>query len=222
VRGCYRTSRGDAWESRVNSRLVVVAIGAVALVACEQILGLDKYAEVDASPCDACDAGMDVIPDAPPADVLQVPDGATEASSWARWRMPNSAAEVLDGASEASLANATPFDGGIKDDVTGLFWYTATLTFTAASVDLAAAFCAQQPQGPWRLPTRIELASLLDTTRPGAPFVTPAFANDVMSTRYWTSSYARPLGSGLFWIVDFTTGDVQALAPGVGSVLCVR
>ncbi len=203
-----------------------MACVAFALVACEQLLGIDQYNEVDAYPCgDACPNPDVLVADASDAsdaaDAFQLPDGTTAASSWARWRMDNTSAEVADGASPTSLASFVPAEGGIFDTVSNvLLWSTATIT--AGDVTTAAAFCSSLG-GAWRLPTRIELVTLIDTTRPSAPYVTPAFDDaGPPSGKTWTSSYVRPPETQKYWFVDFDTGDVVARLPAAGGVRCVQ
>jgi hypothetical protein len=207
----------------VRSKLIVASIvaTAVGLVACEQLLGLDKFTEVEGGPDGGAEGGGDVASDAP-QDVFQLPDGVSEASSWARWRMDNTALEVADGASEASLASFVTTDAGtIFDQVSGkLLWNTATNN-NIATFAAATAYCSSLG-GAWRLPTRIELVTLLDTTRPTSPYVSPAFSS-VKALLYYTSSYARPVtGTITYWYVDFIGGDVITSIDTFGGVICVQ
>ncbi len=110
-------------------------------------------------------------------------------------------------------------DGTISDRVTGFLWdrlaSTATLTQPQA-VD----HCARR--GPqWRLPTRIELVSLVDFTvaSPG-PTINPAFP-DTPATVFWTSS-PSPGTPGSVWGVFFDIGyaDVDDVSDD-GNARCV-
>jgi hypothetical protein len=94
-------------------------------------------------------------------------------------------------------------DGTVTDDVTGLVWQVAVDT-TALMRDDAAARCAAKGDG-WRLPTRLELVSLVDFTIPGpGPTIAPVFANTPPAV-FWTSSpYYGDAGDG--WYVGFDTG----------------
>jgi hypothetical protein len=200
----------------------------VGTVACEQILNLDKYEKCDAMVCDASiDGDLDANADASDAssDAVVIPDAASEASSWARWRMENTQTEVKNGATDASLSSFA--DGGtiLQDGVTKLVWKTQL--GIAASVDDAAKFCASIGG---RLPTRVEMATLLDSTRPGKPYITPAF--DAIVTpdagppppALWTSSYHRPLDTPIhFWFADLSTGDMLQTTQTLGTgVLCIQ
>jgi hypothetical protein len=80
---------------------------------------------------------------------------------------------------------------------------------------------------PWRVPTRIELVSLIDFTRTPTfdveAFGVPADAGpNAGSGTYWTSSLWLPDGDALHddhWVVSFSDGLVTS---GMGSaVRCV-
>ncbi len=210
---------------RSNRARALVVVFALFGVACEQILGLGDYKEGDASPCDGCtaDAAIDVT-DAGPADVFQLPDGVSAASSWARWRIQNSGIEVADGAADASLASFVLVGdaGVIFDNVSkSLSWNVTTPDAGSSTFEQAFAWCAGLPGGSWRLPTRIELVTLLDTTRTSAAFVNPAFDGIVTARPHWTSSYERPV-SGKYWFVNFQNGNAEIALPSQGGVICVR
>ena len=126
----------------------------------------------------------------------------------------------------------------VTDTNTGLTWqrYPNAATYTLAD---ARAFCANSTtsgQTGWRLPTRIELASLLKldepdvyldpyafkTVDPGLPWTPP-------SGPYWTATMA-PGGTDLHWVVTFDAhqggvslmnGRVNAM-PLQAAVRCVR
>ena len=212
----------------MRSKLLVLGAMLACTLACEQLLKLDKYQKCDV-PCDASGDGGDLdASDASDAsDAFVLPDGASEASSWPLWRMENSALEVDSGATDASLATYTSSGGVLVDEVTKkkLIWKTQ-LGF-AGSLDAAASFCSQIGG---RLPTRIELATLLDSTRKGPPYITPAFDGIVKvdggsaPAALWSSSYARPVTSSLqFWFADLKTGDMLVQDPFAGTgVLCVQ
>ncbi len=216
----------------MRSKLVALAVvSTLSLVACEQILGLDHFAKCDGSACDsALDGSLESGPVDSGSDVFSLPDGISEASSWARWRMPNTLSEVKLGAPDANLR---AFDAGtagvLFDEVTGLYWSMSVGPATT-SFEEANAYCAQLPGG-WRLPTRIELVSLLDSTRAGTsalvfpPEFDPALADGGSPPLIWTSSDYRPiLNNALqYWYVSSTFGEVIA-APNnsAAGVLCVR
>lgn len=218
--------------SRGRRALFAGAIALVpAVVACNAIVGLDDYrrTECGAFPCPydggempdvvAPDAGRDARPDAPP--------GAAPVS-WAEFAMPNYRADAgIDGASPPNLAYTDNSAEVVTDDVTQLVWRRALVGGGAGqnlTLDEARAGCAAiTANGPWRLPKRIELVTLLSYGH-GAPFVDKAhFA--VPSVKVWSSSEVRPLtpGAQRYWAVDFETGSVITRAgDDVATALCIK
>jgi hypothetical protein len=227
-----------------SSRLAVAAAFAAALAACNLVAGLGSFHDVDCEPCDAgldtgtgadvaapFDATLDAqmgsasleagafdadafAPDAHDASTFETgaPDtGARDAAPsvdyrWARWVMPNGADSGLP--NPASYRLVTSIDGGVLDNKTHLLWGTSQL---ASSFEAAAADCPP----PWRVPTRIELVSILDTS--GSPtLVNPVFST-VQQAAYWTSSGAD---AGAPWTVNFGAGAISTF-PG-SAVLCVQ
>ena len=195
----------------------------VALGACEQVLGIDKYQKCDANCGDGeAESSTGDAGDAS-ADAFQLPDGVSEASSWPKWRVPNTTLEVQNGAPDASSPNTSVTDGGIVDNVTGLAWLVPI--GSADTIDAAAAYCKSLAA---RLPTRIELATLLDSTRATPPYIVPALDNAVSTAKLqkgflWSSSYVRPIDTQLeFWFMALASGDMQQSIAGTAGVLCVR
>jgi len=201
----------------------------VTAVGCQQILGLDDFKKQDAS-CEgaACDdgGGIDVVVvyDVATVDVT-LPDVVDKASSWANGPMPASYAEVDAGVPDSSLANFIPVDGGMDAavffDNVGKKLYWSLATGTASDPQGAASYCAALGAG-WRVPTRIELVTLLDSTTSSAPYASPVFQGKVGSQMFWTASYVRPVEStGLkYWFVNFSSGDVVPQLPTSGGVIC--
>jgi hypothetical protein len=134
--------------------------------------------------------------------------------------MPNPAATGLPNpASYLDLG-----DGTVRDQVTGLLWQRevsqATHTWQQAKDYCASLHLAN---GTWRLPTRIELFSLLDFTKgePGPTLDAAAFP-DTPNEPFWSST---PIASGCdsACVVDFRTGRTHyASVDASGSVLRVR
>ncbi|HSQ62905.1 MAG TPA: DUF1566 domain-containing protein [Polyangiaceae bacterium] len=215
--------------SRNRTARVALAAAPALLVAaagCQQILGLDQFTKDAASECDsaACDGGTADAPDDSPGLDVVLPDVVNPTTSWAKWPMPSSDAEVESGANPDSGAKYVTTKGVAADQITGLQWNLSSSPSTFGKVEDAAAYCATL--GPnWRLPTRIELATLLDSST-NPPCVTPALAVDggVQAALYWTSSYYRPLIAGQlhYWLVNFTTGDVVHLPPTQAHAVCVQ
>lgn len=215
-----------------RSRLVF-ALGAAALVpvvvACNAIVGLDDYkrTECGAFPCpfdggtDAPDVfvpdgGKDAAPDAPPG---------VGPTSWPEFLMPNYKGD-------AGLVAPNPLSyqlvaDAVEDTVTGLVWKTAVVGNgfgTDYNLADARSECAKLANGPWRLPKRIELVTLLSHGQ-GPQFVDRAVFQGVNKVKVWTSSEVRPLTAGAqkYWVVDFNEGKVdQQLGTDPAKALCVK
>ena len=111
----------------------------------------------------------------------------------------------------------------VTDKFTGLVWQTKPLAQQTTQADSITA-CAALPGGPWRVPKRIELASLVDYSR--TPFlVDPAFAG-VKNMVVWSSSEVRPFTGApdqAYWAVSFETGEVKPQRGDLFAfVLCVK
>jgi hypothetical protein len=118
-----------------------------------------------------------------------------------RWRMPNPPG--LD------LPNPARYDTGtsgiVRDGVTGLVWQQAVSGRYAEQE--AEQYCndLSLSGGPWRLPTVIELISLVDDTKAN-PSIDPIAFPDTPGTYFWTSS-PRAGTAGMGWAVYFGLGD---------------
>jgi hypothetical protein len=153
-------------------------------------------------------------------------DGSASVREWARWPMPNPDASA-GGDSAALLPNTMVYDAGdggpgatVFDTVTGLTWQQDGSQIVNSEQE-AVSYCATLPS-PMRLPTRIELVSIVDFTQQN-PAIDQAVFTGTQSY-YWTSSpVAQPSGSDgamLYWTVDFTDGLVHDNASGT-YVRCV-
>ncbi|HRI65056.1 MAG TPA: DUF1566 domain-containing protein [Polyangium sp.] len=142
--------------------------------------------------------------------------------SWADWPMPNPAD------SPTELPNHVHYTpdaakGIVVDDVTHLMWQRVVPpdTFTWEN---AKTYCANLEFGgfaDWRLPTRIELVSLLDFTKQNPAIDAVAFP-DTPSSRFWTSSPSAGSSSSA-WIVNFFNGHTyNDGVTGAYRVRCVR
>jgi hypothetical protein len=202
------------------SRVVLAAVAALAgcALACDALLGLGSYKEVDCIDCstgpedggdtsdspvdtsmlDASDAGdaLDAS-DGDAGDTSPVFDGSVDAPTltelWARWPMPNpdaAAAPTLDGS--PSLPNPMAYDAGA--DAGTAFDVTTGLTWTredfmATDFKAAVGTCAGQPGTGWQVPTRIQLVSLIDFTQPvGSAKIDPVAFPSAHAALLWTSS----------------------------------
>jgi hypothetical protein len=177
--------------------------------------GPGASADADADASGGSDLGdgrssLDVVLDAPVVgDGLPSPEQV-----WAHWPMPNPAAPIAPDAS-TPLPNPMAYDacadGSVYDLVTHLTWQAS---YEEAD-DLTTAQLACQALG-MRLPTRIELVSLVDFTT--SPAISSAvFPATPTNGTFWTSSVVwTPAGtdaSTLYWTVNFYDGLVQTEPP---------
>jgi hypothetical protein len=130
--------------------------------------------------------------------------------TWAHWNTVEPSAFVDEG------------DGTVKDTTTKLLWqkeYAPMLTRSDA-----LAYCEQLTLAghcDWRLPTRIELSTLVDYGSAGTLLVAPVFGADggTDPSGYWTASsyFGDPTKA---WAVHFGLGLV--FPSPLGSPLDVR
>jgi hypothetical protein len=201
-----------------DPRRYALALGL--LCACNGLLGLDFDAverpaapDEDAMPEDggasveaasAADAGA--RPDA--SSSPDAPEGYDPA--WTRWQ--------VSGAFPA--ANTTARDGMVEDSETGLVWAQAPLP-TAVTFPDAEAACAAHTLGgftDWRVPTRIELLSLV-----AYDFAPPITADlELPLGEGWSSS--RSAGDATrAWYVFFSSGASNTrVTSDALRVRCVR
>ncbi len=206
---------------------LVVASG---LVACNAILGLNDFEKVDSVGVDAgpdvfvpSGGGVDSGPDAP---LPPIPSGVAT-TTWARWHMPE-AVKPLGQPPPAYTPDAAVAAGAppvVVDRVTGLTWMRDPLPGTYSTFESARDACKNQTGGPWRVPSRIELVSILDHTRenPALPVSDAGLVfTGITSGNFWTSSVVRPLSNPIkFWAVEIRSGTVLQDV-GTGSVRCVK
>jgi hypothetical protein len=195
--------------------------------------GGDAADEADAWDAADADAEADAPADASDADAYIAPPSVSQV--WVHWVMPNPDAAIGPG-SEASLPNPMTYapggPGSVLDVQTGLQWELGAGTPAASYLD-ANSYCAQLPplpaSPPWRVPTRIELVSLIDFTRVPMldveAFVFPAEAGaGAGGGTYWSSSViyqdADPTAQQ-HWVVSFTDGMV-VLGDANGGASFVR
>jgi hypothetical protein len=134
----------------------------------------------------------------------------------------------------SGLPNPASYDtsvaGVVRDDVTGLMWQREQPD-VAYAWENAKAYCAELAlagNDDWRLPTRIELVSIVDFTRsdPSADVAVFPGASGIPSTswRYWTSTplvgdEAPPRS----WVVSFFGGATDtAEQASERNARCVR
>jgi hypothetical protein len=136
--------------------------------------------------------------------------------------MPNCPSDVAAGAPNAETYTDNG-DGTVTDTVTGLMWQKAVATgiFTQPQ---AVAFCPTLTLGThsdWRLPTIIELTSIVDLGQSN-PSINVTFFPATPAAYFWSSS---PLaGSPPYaWLVDFYYGNSNTRDMSYSlDVRCVR
>jgi len=148
------------------------------------------------------EAGPDVLGDVS-ADANDVGTVDPE-HRWARWHMPHES--VPEGGVDAGpyRADASAVDGGYFDNITQLRWSISPTN--QMSLGEAAGVCADL-LGGYRLPTRIELVTLLEPTR--TPPYHSMLTGDVETGEYWTLSEVRNQSTPSRWVADFETGEVK-------------
>jgi len=124
-------------------------------------------------------------------------------NAWAAWVMPNPAASMLPNPVSYRLSSS---GNQVTDDVSGLTWQR-NVDAKTFGWDEAKTYCAClsiDGVAAWRLPSRIELATLVDWTTVSPSIDTSAFPATA-SENFWTSS---PVGSdeGLVYLVYFDNG----------------
>lgn len=219
--------------SRRRRIFFTLAVAAFTAIACNGIVGLDEYKRAQ---CTDYDCGLvdSNFPDTLRPDVGQpdgsLPDGGegTAPVSWARWRMPNYAVSgALDaGPPPPTLPNLTPAAGQVDDNVSTLAWKNAVEKAGAPiTFDEAKGTCGNiEPKGTWRLPSRIELVTLLDYGH-AKPFIDKAKFVDPPTQRVWTFSEVRPIDRAAprHWTVNFDNGAVEPeIDSNRAAVLCVK
>jgi hypothetical protein len=143
---------------------------------------------------------------------------------WAGWPMPSDPFDVAAGASNP-MAYTTNGDGTVTDLVTGLMWQQPVASTVYAWAD-AVAYCPPLSIGghnDWRLPTEIELVSLINGfPRTPDPSIDLDAFTQTPADFFWS---ATPLAGspGVAWFVLFDGGTVSASdARYPFHVRCVR
>ena len=213
------------------------------MLACNALIGLDPFEKVACTKnCEAADGGFDARPmedakdqrDASDGDIpiefadaaesgtpIPIPEGASP-TSWARQKMPNPEGGVNP------YSYTSNSDTSVTDKVTGFVWQDSTKTVVPGEDAFAKArlACATLGDGGtvWRLPTRIELVTLIDLSRADGGAFHPVFKGILDDHWYWTSSVVRPPTLPYhFWAVNFGSGEVSPDAPGAKwGVICVK
>jgi hypothetical protein len=118
--------------------------------------------------------------------------------NWAEWPIPPSV---------SPSAYTDNRDGTVTDKVTGLMWQSPPET-TTMTQPVALAYCSTILTAggyqDWRLPTKIELLSIVDYGR-SSPSISPVFGSTV-SDNYWSSTPVAGSPSNA-WNVYFLNGS---------------
>ncbi len=137
--------------------------------------------------------------------------------------MPNAPVDVTAGAPtpESYTINA---DGTVTDDITGLMWQQAvpTTTYTWAN---GIAYCPTLTLGghnDWRLPSRIDLISIVDYGSPGPTLNVVAFPATPTNLEFWSSTPLAGSPSSA-WSALFQNGASYTIGvTAMANVRCVR
>ncbi len=156
----------------------------------------------------------------------------TGCSDWAMWKMPNPAELADAGLPNPAHYDTTSMTGIVVDEVTGLWWQQPMDAKDTQNADCMAgctqpqalAYCANLTIGTysgWRLPTRIELVSILDFAQLGSTINQAAFPS-TPPEYFWTSSLI-PGSPGQAYDVYFLDATTEASDVGEpGRVRCVH
>jgi hypothetical protein len=163
------------------------------------------------------DSSADGPMEAPPPDAGGACGNvACVGSNWAQWPMPNTAADVAGGAPHPAMLIDNG-DDTVTDKVTGLMWQR-TVSVTTYDRAQAQGRCERLRAGAhadWRVPSAIELASILDYDKFESSVDPKVFPDSPLDDRYQgpprgsfgtTSVAGTPLAG---WLVDFSFGEVQ-------------
>ena len=148
--------------------------------------------------------------------------------NWAQWPMPNGPTDVSSGASNAGSYSDNG-DGTVTDKVTGLMWEKGS-SGPYESWSQARAHCPTLTLGgykDWRLPTRIELLSLVDYGVAGSattPMINTKYFPTTRSDYHWTSTPSNSNPASEVWVVNFLQGGGGNISGGLtsGYAMCVR
>jgi hypothetical protein len=142
--------------------------------------------------------------------------------AWAHWPMPN---PQTGGLCNPSIY-ADQGDSTVLDKVTGLTWQKYTPSTKYAWVD-AHRYCSNLALagGGWRMPSRVEVMSLVDFTRTGPAIDRTAFpstpANFFFTSSPWILSVTDTTRPKLAWVFNFYEG-LTSNAGSQANANCVR
>jgi hypothetical protein len=198
-------------------RLTAVAVGPLLATVLCGVAGCRQGSQPPSGTTTTTIVDASVAVDAPPRRAAPRPHAPVE--SWARWPMPN---VRLPG-----LPNPHSYDtqipGVVVDRVTGLMWQRNLsgkfFTFQGAEQQCEGLVLAGHDD--WRLPSRIELVSLIDTTRIQPSIDMAAFPNTPIDW-FWTSSRAADEPSAAWYVYFYFGYPKTDDMTNSFSVRCVR
>ncbi|MBX3185167.1 MAG: DUF1566 domain-containing protein [Polyangiaceae bacterium] len=165
----------------------------------------DGLSSAPLTPCDGSD---------PSCELKTCDDLPADYAGYARWPLPGTAGHPFD-------YLVDPGARTVRDQVTGLLWQRQGSPLLH-SWESAKSYCEDlvwAERDDWRLPTRLELLSLVDYTRVGPAIDTGAFP-DTPAEAFWSGSERG--ASGQAWTVGFNQGDAVGTAPSASRrVRCV-
>jgi hypothetical protein len=186
---------------------------AAAVCSCRTNKQSSAGAGADAAAGDAA-AGADAHTQPPPASTADA-----TVNAWATWPMPNAT---------PGLPNPQSFDtqkaGVVLDRVTGLMWQSAVDADKFSTFSEAAQRCEALTLAgfdDWRIPSRIELVSILDVTRT-QPAINAAAFSSVPSDWFWTSSVAADNPQAAWYVYFYFGYPKTDLISNQFLVRCVR
>jgi Protein of unknown function (DUF1566) len=148
---------------------------------------------------------------------------------WACWKMPNPASSpdnVPNHQSYTDLGN-----GAVRDDITCLVWEQANPSAEGTwqqSFDRCAALATSAYAGfdDWRLPTRVEMASITDVTRgsKGYPAVFSVTSGYYDTGSYWYETITGQSTSNFHWAYGTNgyTSNAVVMTDTDNVTRCVR
>lgn len=165
--------------------------------------------------------GADALGGAPAAGAPTACASIDPANAWASWPMPN---PVNSGLPNAMSYTVSATGNQVTDDVTALIWqrHVDAGAFTWADARQHCACVLIDGIAGWRLPSRIELASLADWTVVHPSIDSAAFP-DTPSEAFWSASVLENGDPDLAWHIDFDSSHTSYTDKGyTHRVRCVR
>jgi Protein of unknown function (DUF1566) len=142
--------------------------------------------------------------------------------NWTEWPMPNCQSDATAGA--PNLVSYTDNgDGTVTDNITKLMWQHAVpaSTYTWAGAKALCPTLNLAGHNDWRLPSIIELASIVDLGQSN-PSINGTYFSAPPGSFFWSSSPLAGSSSNA-WIVDFSSGGLLSSDMSTPcNVRCVR